>query len=198
MQLKYVGDLPQVSGKGVSFDKTHPDKYTYLNAAVELLEALSYGETEETNHLYRPPEKERNSEELLELLKKYCGNIDTVFAEREEKTNALIEDLVKRVNDNSVISAEERSAWLKNIDMMRDYYLQYVTNESAYDCALSALADEVYRAKVKQLTIPMMRNYGTVLHDLRYVLEHHRPPIDMVSEVKEKDGKIVGIVTFRH
>ncbi len=81
---------------------------------------------------------------------------------------------------------------------MRDYYRQYVTNESAYACALEALADEIHRAKVRQLTIPMFRNYGTVLHDLRYVLEHHRPPIDMASEVKEKDGEIVGIVTFRH
>jgi len=36
MQLKYVGAMPVVSEKGVGFDKTKPDKFTFLYAAVEL------------------------------------------------------------------------------------------------------------------------------------------------------------------
>ncbi len=43
MELKYVGAKPKVSGKGVSFDQTKPDKYTFLTAAVELLEAFDAG-----------------------------------------------------------------------------------------------------------------------------------------------------------
>lgn len=46
MKLKYVGAKPKVSGKGVTFDQTKPDRYTFLNAAVELLEALSFKVTE--------------------------------------------------------------------------------------------------------------------------------------------------------
>jgi len=198
MQLKYVGALPNVSGKGVTFDQTHPDRYTYLNAAVELLEALSYGQTEETEHVYNTSGREYSADELLELLKKHCRNLDEVFATREATTDELIERLIARVDANTTIPEAEREAWLKNIDMMRDYYLQYVTNESAYRCALEALADEIHDAKVQKLTIPLMRNYGTVLHDLRYVLEHHRPPIDMESEVAEENGQPVGKITFRH
>ena len=198
MKLKYVGALPEVSGKGVSFDHSRPDKYTFLTAAVELLEALDYGQTEETQHVYNTSGREYTADELLEKLGKYCANLDGVFATREEKTNELIGELIGRVNANSVISEDERAAWLKNIEMMRDYYLQYVTNESAYRCALEALADEIHTAKVQQLTVPMMRNYGTVLHDLRYVLEHHRPPIDMTSEVREENGQLVGKIAFRH
>ncbi len=41
MELKYVGAKPAVSARGVSFDQTKPDRYTFLNAAVELLEVLS-------------------------------------------------------------------------------------------------------------------------------------------------------------
>ncbi len=112
MQLKYVGDLPQVSGKGISFDKTHPDKYTYLNAAVELLEALGYGPTEETEHLYRPAAKEHSGEELLELLEKHCDNLDAVFAERDKKTDDLIEDLVRRVNEKAPFPGKSgRRGW---------------------------------------------------------------------------------------
>jgi hypothetical protein len=36
MKLKYVGAMPTVSSKGVGFDEFKPDKYTFLNASVEL------------------------------------------------------------------------------------------------------------------------------------------------------------------
>jgi len=35
MKLQYVGDLPSVSKRGVGFDKSKPDKYNFLQPAVE-------------------------------------------------------------------------------------------------------------------------------------------------------------------
>lgn len=198
MELKYVGDLPKVSSKGVSFDHTKPDKYTYLHAAVELLEALSYGATETTKHLYQTKSQELNEKEIMVLLQKYCKNLDEVFASREDKSNELLETLLDRVRDNSEISDDEQRAWLNNIRLMKDYYFQYVTNESAYKCALDALADAVIEAKVEEVRIPLFRNYGIVLHDLIYVLEHKKPPVDTEMKIETTDGTLEGIVSFAH
>ena len=198
MELKYVGALPRVSNKGVAFDQTQPDKYTFLNAAVELLEALSFGPSETTQHLYNTKGKEYGGSELTELLKKYCTDLDDIFASREEKTNVLIEGLVNRVNANKRISEDGRSAWLKNIELMHDYYMQYVTNESAYQCALEALGKEIHDAHIEEVTFPMFRNYGAVLHDLIYVLEHRKSPIDAELNINEKDKEFFGTLSIKH
>ncbi len=198
MELKYVGDMPKVSKNGVSFDHTKVDKYIYLTAAVELLEALSYGATETTKHLYNSRGEEFTPKELLELLKKFCKNLDEVFDECKEKSNGLVQGLIDRVEENDSLSDDERKAWLNNIDMMRDYYLQHVTNASAYECALKALAEEIHVAKVKEVSIPIFRNYGIVLNDLIYVLENKKSPIDAKMKIETTDDGLVGIICFSH
>jgi hypothetical protein len=198
MQLKYVGAMPLVSNKGVGFDKTKPDKYTFLNAAIELLEALSYGSTETTKHLHNISGKEYSGTELVDLLEKYCTNLDDQVAQSEKKAESLVEDLIKRVHENKLLSEDGRMAWLNNIALMKDYYYQYVTNESAYKCALDALGQEIHDARVKEVTFPMFRNYGLVLHDLEYVLEHRKSPIDGVLTIETGQEGAFGKLTIKH
>ena len=193
MELKYVGAKPKVSGRGVTFDQTKPDRYTFLTAAVELLEALSFEVTEEKKiYLYDVVRKEYSSSELLDLLKKHCTDLDNVFASREEKTNALIEKYISRVKEHDTVSADERRAWLGNIEIMRDYYLQYITNESAYQCALDALADKIHQSHIEEVTFPLGRNHGLVLSHLVQVLTDHRPPYDATLSIEVKEGETFG------
>ena len=193
MELKYVGAKPKVSGRGVTFDQTKPDRYTFLTAAVELLEALSFEVTEDKKiYLYNVSGKEYSGRELVELLKKHCANPEEAFANLQEKTNALIEKYVSRVKENDTISADERRAWLGNIDIMRDYYLQYITNESAYQCALNALADKIHKSHIEEGTFPLGRNHGLVLSHLVDVLRDHKPPYDASLSIEAKDGEPFG------
>jgi len=193
MELKYVGAKPKVSGRGVTFDQTKPDRYTFLTAAVELLEALSFEVTEDKKiYLYNVSGKEYSGRELVELLKKHCANPEEAFANLQEKTNALIEKYVSRVKENDTISADERRAWLGNIEIMRDYYLQYITNESAYQCALNALADKIHKSHIEEVTFPLGRNHGLVLSHLVDVLRDHKPPYDVTLSIEAKDGETFG------
>lgn len=198
MKLKYVGDLPKVTSKGVGFDRSHPDKYTFLTPAVELLEALSYGPTETTKHLYNLNGQSYSDEDLLVLLKKYCSDLDAVLALRNTKSDALKEDLLRRIDENSVITDDERTAWRNNIGYMEAYYRQYVTNETAYTCALDALAQAVKTAQIKEITFPMFKNYGSVLHDLITVLAKLKPPIDAELSIEAKDNQFEGKLTISH
>jgi len=193
MELKYVGAKPAVSARGVTFDQTKPDRYTFLNAAVELLEALSFEPTEDKKiYLYNVSGKERSGSELIEMLKKHCANPQEAFDSLQEKTNALIEKYTNRVKENDTLSADERRAWLGNIEIMRDYYLQYVTNESAYHCALNALADKIHKSHIEEVTFPLGRNHGLVLSHLVHVLRDHKPPYDVTLSVEKKDSETVG------
>ena len=193
MELKYVGAKAEVSARGVTFDQTQPDRYTFLNAAVELLEALSFEPTEDKKvYLYDTSEKERSGKELVELLKKHCANPQEAFDSLQEKTNALIEKYTNQVKNNERLSTDERRAWLGNIEIMRDYYLQYVTNESAYQCALNALADKIHKSHIEEVAFPIGRNHGLVMSHLVDVLRDHKPPYDASLSIEEKDGATVG------
>jgi hypothetical protein len=193
MELKYVGARPTVSQHGINFDQTKPDKYTYLGAAIELLDALDFKDNgDKSLHLYHVDHKEYNSRQLLEALKKYCKNIDEIFETREEKTNAIIQEYRNKVKENERLTSDERSAWLGNIDIMRDYYLQYITNESAYNCILQALADRIHQANIEEITFSIGRNYGLVMGHLLEVLKNHKPPYDASLDFIEKDATVLG------
>ncbi len=193
IKLKYVGAKPKVSGKGVTFDQTKPDRYTFLNAAVELLEALSFEVAENKKvYLYDIQKKEYNSRKLTELLKKHCGDLDAIFNSREEITKAMIKKYTDKVKKNDKIGKDERRAWLGNIKVMHDYYLQYVTNESAYECALNALAKKIHKSHIETITFPLGRNHGLVLSHLVDVLRDHKPPYDATLRVKDDNGVAVG------
>jgi len=198
MELKYVGDMPKVSKSGVSFDHSKPDKYTYLTSVVELLEALSYGETETTKHLYQSKHKELSASELMELLKKFVPNLKEVFDTREDKAKVFIQDLKDRVNENSSLESFDKIAWINNIEMMTDYYLHYVTNKSAYEAAVEALGIEIHTARVKSVAVPLFRNYGIVLNDLQNVLMTRKAPIDSDMKVETTDKGLLGTMTFSH
>jgi hypothetical protein len=193
IKLKYVGAKPKVSGKGVTFDQTKPDRYTFLNAAVELLEALSFElKKDKKVYLHDVQKKEYNSRKLTELLKKHCGDLDAIFDSREETTKEMIKKYTDKVKKNDKIGKDERRAWLGNIKVMHDYYLQYVTNESAYECALNALADKIHKSHIETVTFPLGRNHGLVLSHLVDVLRDHKPPYDVTLSVEDKDGVAVG------
>lgn len=198
MKLKYVGDLPKVTSKGVGFDQTQPDKYNFLQPAVELLEALDYGATETTKHLYNLSGQSYSDDDLLELLSKHCDDIDSILTTRDAKSDELKKDILKRIDENTLLSADERTAWIKNISYMEEYYRQYVTNQSAYNCALDALAQKIKVAKVKEVVFPMYKNYGSVLHDLITVLGHLKAPIDAELSVEAKNDKFEGKFTITH
>jgi len=198
MQLKYVGDLPIVSKGGVGFDHTRPDKYLYLSAAAELLEALSYGPTQTTKHLYKVEKSSLSESELLHILKKYVKNMDQLIALRDKKAEAFIQELEDRVHENEHLTLDEKTAWLGNIKLMRNYFIQYVTNETAYEAALDALSEEIHTAKVQEVSVPMFKNYGMVLHDLIAVLEQGKSPIDSNVEIVTTEKGLISIVTFSH
>ncbi len=195
MELKYVGAKPIVSSKGVSFDQSHPDRYTFLNAAVELLEAMSTKATgEEKVYLDNLSGKDYNGRQLADLLKKHCADKADVFASREEETNQLINKYRDQVAANDKITADERHAWLGNIKVMRDYYLQYITNENAYECALKALADRLHTLHTDKIIVPLGRNYGLVMSHVVPVLTDHKPPYDVTLSIETQGDQAVGIM----
>jgi hypothetical protein len=199
MRLKYVGPMPNVSARGVAFDVNKPDKWTFLSAALELAEAFDFqNEKSEGDRVYRPKGQQFSESEMLDRLHRYCDDLESYVKDRETKARALVDELRKKVESSKTISDENRRAWLNNIDAMYDYYLQYVTNESAYQCVLETIAKEVKAARIEEIRVPLFQNFGIVLRDLVDVLENGRPPIDAELSIVKEGNDIFGVMRLRH
>ena len=198
MELKYVGDFPLISKHGVSFDHSQPDRYIYLQATVSLLEALSYGPSETTEHLYKTKGRKLSAHALLEKLKKYVKTIENAFIVRDKKAHDYVHDLVNRAKTNSSLLPDDRVALLENIKLMRAYFYQYITNEAIYDEAIKAIGDEIHYGKIKKIKVPLFKHYEVVLVKLMETLERRKQPIDSEMTVEDKDGKFVVILNITH
>ncbi|WP_292662434.1 hypothetical protein [Nitratifractor sp.] len=192
MKLYEVGPKPVVNHHGVSFDTTHPDRYPFLSPTIELLETLDFDAQKEDQHLHRPRSTPYRGRELEEKVREYCGDIDPLLEERERKTAELIEELKAKVEATDRLDPDEKRAWLGNINLMRDYYLQYVTNETVYGCLLRKLADRFLHSHIASITFPLRNNYGLVLDDLIQIMRDHKPPFDGEIKVEKRDDALVG------
>ena len=188
-ELKYVGAKPRVSQKGVSFDPSQPDSYTYLSAAAELLESIDFNPAEgKTIYMHDIPAKQYSGRELVAFLETHCDNVDEIFENGQSDTEALIAEYRSKIESNANLNADERRAWLGNVDIMHDYYQQYMTNERAYRCILKVLADKIHQNHIEYISVPLGRNYGLVFGDLAVVLQDHKPPYDATIRIEEKNG----------
>lgn len=176
MQLKFVGAMPQVSARGVGFDQTRADKFPMINATVELLEALEKNGSSTVLDMRKADKKEYSGTELKAHLEHFCSDVDAIVVERDEAARKFVDDLLERVKGDTKINEEERAAWLKNIELMTGYFLQHITNETAYKYVLNSLGEKVRDERVEEILFPVYRHFGEVLYDLTYVLENRNPP----------------------
>jgi len=102
------------------------------------------------------------------------------------------------VHNHKNLSEGGRNAWLNNIELMSDYYYQFVRNEAAYTCALESLGQAIHDARIYEVSFPMYRMNGLVLHDLDYVMRHRKSPIDSVLTIETGREGLFGKLTITH
>jgi len=191
MQIKYVGPKPLIYKTGISFDSEFDDRYTYLNIAVQLLDALDHDYFDNKTYKYAIDTDRLRDSDILEGLKKYCGDLEAVVQESVEAEQALIEDELQRAKENKTLSDIEREALIKNIKIMVNYRLQYATNEKLYNCAVERLADHVKKDHINYVIVPMFQRFAAVLHSVQDALASQKFAINTKMDIYEEDGKLM-------
>jgi len=191
MQIKYVGPKPLIYKTGISFDSEFDDRYTYLNIAVQLLNALDHDYFDDRTYKYAIDSSRLRDNDILEGLQKYCGDLEAVVQESVDAEKALIADELKRAKENKTLSDVEREALIKNITIMENYRLQYATNERLYNCAVERLAEYVKKDHIDYVIVPMFQRFAAVLHSVQDVLARQKFPIDTKMDIYEEGGKLM-------
>jgi hypothetical protein len=191
MQIKYVGPKPIIMPGGISFDNEYDDKYTYLNIAVQLLKALDRDVFENNVYTYETDSKRLNDEEILEGIKQYCSdaqkNIESFIADVESE----IADDIRKAKEDDSLAEDERSALLHNLEIMRNYRIQFATNDALYHSSVTALANRVKERHIDYIIVPMFQRFAEILHSVQDILENQDFPIDTKFDIYEENGRLL-------
>lgn len=191
MQIKYVGPKPIISKTGIAFDNQFDDRYTYLNIAVQLLKALDNDYFEDRTYQYEVDSRRLNDQDILEGILHYCGSLDDVVSLDVEEENRLIDSEIRSAGENTELTEEERAALIKNIELMRNYRLQYRTNETLYNCAVKILAGLVKEAHIDYIIVPMFQRFAAILHSVQDEILRQKFPLETRMEIYEENGKLM-------
>lgn len=191
MQINYVGPKPIISTSGISFDAEHDDRYTYLNIVIQLLQALDNDSFEENTYQYPADTRRLDDKEILDGIRHYCGNLDAIVKENIEAENRQIDSEIKEAKENRTLSESEQDALVNNIELMRNYRLQYITNETLYNRAVKHLADQVKKTHIDYIIVPMFQRFASILHSIQNEIAQQKIPIESRMSIYEEHGKLM-------
>ena len=191
MELKYVGPKPIISHTGIEFDNNKDDKFTYLNIVVQLVKALSHDYFEDKTYTYNANTQRIDENELVRELKYICPDLDSLMKKENHDIEEEIQHNIRRANENSVLTDEDKVVLKNNINIMHDYIVQRSINKSVYYCIIDALADLLKKDHIDFIIVPMFQKFAHVLHSVQGALKKQKFPIDSRLDIYQKDGKLV-------
>ncbi|MDD5157084.1 hypothetical protein [Sulfurimonas sp.] len=190
MKLKYVGPKPIISHTGIQFDNNKDDKYSYLNIAIQLINALDHPYIENRVYNYDIDSKRLSEREMEDEIKKICPNIESLLEKQNHNIEGEIEHNIQRAHENKILSEADKVALQNNIRIMHDYMIQRSINKNVYYCAINALADILKRDHIDYLITPMFQNFNHVFHSIQGALSVLKNPIETEIQIYMQDGKL--------
>jgi len=189
MTLKYVGPKPIISYTGIELDKNKEDKFIYLGVVTKLIKALDHEYIEDKSYFY-DDKHEFSDFETMDILEKYCENLDDLLDKTNHNVEEEIEHNIKRAHESKTLEPIEKEVLLNNISMMHDYMLQRSVNKKVYYCAMDILADIVKKDHIDYIKTPFTQKFMHVLHSLQGSLVEEKYPIDTKLDVITKDKEL--------
>ena len=189
MTLKYVGPKPIISYTGIELDKNKEDKFVYLGVVAKLIKALDHKYIEEKTYFY-DDKRELSHAEILDILEKYCKNLNELLDKTNHNVEEEIEHNLKRAHESKTLEPIEKEVLLNNINMMHDYMIQRSVNKSVYYCAMRVLADIVKEDHIDYIKAPFTEKFMHVLHSLQGTLVAEKSPIDTKLDIFRKDNQL--------
>ena len=126
----------------------------------------------------------------MDILEKYCENLDDLLDKTNHNVEEEIEHNIKRAHESKTLEPIEKEVLLNNISMMHDYMLQRSVNKKVYYCAMDILADIVKKDHIDYIKTPFTQKFMHVLHSLQGSLVVEKYPIDTKLDVITKDKEL--------
>lgn len=157
MKLKYVGNKPIISARGVDFSIGKEDKYVYIEAAAQMLEFL--GKLEKTTKLTLNPKNIIDEDEIFKVLYKYRPEFDKFFDNSISSYKDKIDEEINEVDRHNRLESVEREVLKNNLTYMKEYRTQRATNKLVYEELINASVEIIRNKGISEITMPFSLSF---------------------------------------
>lgn len=166
MKLKYVGPRPIITHHGVNFKDGKADKYIYLVAALEILKALEHIHDEIKDVTHFEKNLQMNDDQMAQMVAKYHPDLEDVMTNEINGFLAHLDLEIEDVDNNQILSKEEKETFKNNYKIMKDYRIQRAKNKIFYFHAVSTIAELIKEKKIKKIVTNFDDRHWHVLQSL--------------------------------
>ena len=191
MKIEYAGPKPVISEHGVSFKDGKEDKYNYLKHALLVLDAISHEYEDKRVYSYNITDKDITDSEMIDILLKYHPNMEEIMNKELEIYNSSLEEEKKDIQNHPILVEEDKSAYLGNLEVMKDYRIQRVKNKLFYIHVIQTIKEKIIEHKIKELNTPFNEKFWHVFKTIQGELSSSKSSINVTLETKELDGLII-------
>ncbi|MEA2019372.1 MAG: hypothetical protein U9N59_13120 [Campylobacterota bacterium] len=192
MTIKYAGPRPEISQHGIQFKDGKEDKYVYLLIAMQILKAIDKNYEDHKSYSYGVDTKRIPDDQLLDMILKYEPEIEHHVQNEEQNYKKKLDTEFEQIKQRKDLKDIEKTAWLNNLDIMREYRIQRAINKIYYIHSIKHIAQVIKREKIKEIDTPFYEKYWHVLQTIQGKISEGRD--SKQSELKIESNDVKGMI----
>lgn len=189
MKIEYAGPRPMISQHGVQFKDGKEDKYVYLMISIQILQAIDKSYEGHQSYSYDTSTKRYSNEEIEEILNAHSPTLGESVKKEEEYYSLKIAEEIKHIDDRDNLSEDEKKAWIKNLEIMKNYRIQRAVNKIYYMHSIDLIKDIIMRENIKEIDTPFYEKYWHVLQTIQGSVEAGRYSKHTNLKIEKTDDK---------
>jgi hypothetical protein len=192
LKLHYTGPKPIISQHGIFFKNGKEDKYIYIKLASRVLLAIDKNYSKQDKYVtYIEEHDALSNEKVLDILKTYEPDLETHIYNEEKHYEEHIDIMIEEVN-NKLLTEEEKSTWINNINIMRPYMIQREINKLYYIHCIKAIKEIIHKDGIMEIDIDFNLQHWHILESIAGNLEYGVKSIPTVIKVEpSKEGVLM-------
>ncbi|MBD3840641.1 MAG: hypothetical protein IE909_01935 [Campylobacterales bacterium] len=192
MKVSYSGPRPSISQHGIVFHDGKEDKYVYLIIALQILNAIDKDYEEHKSYSYDTNTKRLSDDEMIAILTQYDSNLEKIAEQEALSYQLKLDEEEQEIALRKDLEDVERTAWINNLKIMREYRIQRAVNKIYYMHAVEYIANVIKREHIKEIDTPFYEKYWHVLQTIEGKISSTKSSLHTDLKVeRNKDGKLI-------
>lgn len=187
MKIEYSGPKPIISHHGISFKEGKEDKYSYLKSALQILKAISHDYDGHKLYTYDIESRDLSSNEMIAIVLGYHPNIEDIMQSELSEYKIYLEKEEDDVRNYSHLNEENKSTYLSNLKIMKEYRIQRIKNKFFYKHVIETIKEQIIEEKIKELVTHFNERFWHVFQTLQGELSASKSPINTKLQIIEGD-----------
>lgn len=177
MEVKYSGPRPVITEHGISFKNGKEDKYVYLMASLQILQAIDRSFEDKKSYSYDLQTKRLENDEMLEILKQYEPDIQKIAEDEMIEYSHKLDEEIESIDNRALLNPLEKQTLKNNLKLMKDYRIQRAVNKIYYMHTIKDIARIIKREQIKEIDAPFYEKFWHILQTIQGELEKGRSSV---------------------